>query len=763
MRRTLSLVGVSVAALTGCAEHRVAGPPPAESTSRPFPGLEAPAADGTSLLPGASPEAVGGPASAALIAPMSWIEAVRLERWSDAGTRLDALPEGERLKPEMRYVRARAAIGAGDAARAIPLLSGLEAQLPLLVDDVLRWRAEAQLAVGPYAEAAAYFATSTKPRDLSKAAVAYDKAGDAANSRRCADLAVTAAARAKSPREEARARMERGRLLQARHGNAAAEPDYRWVAVHTPSSPDGRAATEALEKMKRPLVPKERLQAIEGLVSAGSPEAVSEIERMRKEPSASTTPKPELTHQKAMALFKARSYAEAAKAFQAAAKGAGKAGHEAEEWFYAARSLARSEQDEDALKTYLTVATKYRKTTWAEKAQYQAARLYLQNGRFKEATKAYTAYLAAFKKGPSREDAEYERALAQLSSGEAAAARKSLSTQARKASGDEAAKLRELEGVAALRAGDPPGAAAIWTELARSAPFSWAALTSRARLASISAQVPPLIEPALAAAPGRLSPKLPPAPSLLASIGLDGDAETRLLAAEREAAAPYAGREGEALCGLYGQLSRAKRRYRVGINLVRASYLQRAPSESDRWTWDCLYPRPFAAGVKPLEDEHSLPTGLLHAVMRQESAFDPAVVSPASAVGLMQLMPSTAKQAAGEMALAYDPDRLTSPDFNLRVGAFYLNKLFKMFQGQIVLASAAYNAGPKAVSHWVVAGADNEIDLWVARIPYDETRTYVARVSQNLARYQWLSGGEGAVTPLSLSMPVGVKASADAY
>jgi soluble lytic murein transglycosylase len=757
MRRTISLFSVSLAALTGCAEHRFAGPPPAESTSRPFPGLEAAAPAESALLPGATPEA----AIALIPAEVPWIEAVRLERWSDAGARLDALPEGDRQKPEMRYVRARAAIGAGDAARAIPLLSGLEAQLPLLVDDVARWRAEAQLVVGPYAEAAAYFAKSTKPRDLSRAAVAYDKAGDAANSRRCADLAVATAAKSKSgAREEARARMERARILQANRGNAAAEPDYRWVAVHTPSSPDGRAATAALERMKKPLLPKERLQAIEGLVGAGSPEAVGEIERMSKEPAAA---KPELGHQRAMALFKARNYPEAAKAFQVAARGAGKAGHDAEEWFYAARSQARSEQDDEAIKTYLTVAARYARTAWGEKAQYQASRLYLQNGRFKEASKAYTTYLAAYKKGPSREDAEYERALCQLSSGEAPAARKSLSEQARKAFGDDAAKLRELEGVAALRAGDQLGAAAIWTELARNAPFSWAALTSRARLASVGAPVPPLIEPALAGGAGRLAPKLPPAPSLLASIGLDGDAETRLLAGEREASAPYAGREGEALCDLYGQLSRAKRRYRVGINLVSASYLQRAPSESDRWTWDCLYPRPFAAGVRPLESEHGLPTGLLHALMRQESGFDPAIVSPASAVGLMQLMPSTAKQAAGEMAIDYDPDRLTSPDFNLRVGAFYLNKLFKMFQSQVVLASAAYNAGPKAVSHWVIAGGDNDVDLWVARIPYDETRTYVARVSQNLARYQWLSGGEGAVTPLPLTLPGGVKAPADAY
>jgi len=67
------------------------------------------------------------------------------------------------------------------------------------------------------------------------------------------------------------------------------------------------------------------------------------------------------------------------------------------------------------------------------------------------------------------------------------------------------------------------------------------------------------------------------------------------------------------------------------------------------------------------------------------------------------------------------------------------------------------------VSHWVEVGADNDIDLWVARIPFDETRNYVARVAQNLARYQWLTGGDAAVAPLSLSIPSGAKATSDAY
>jgi soluble lytic murein transglycosylase len=161
------------------------------------------------VLTGAAPEGtavtvVAPEAPPAGPAP-SWIEAVRLERWADAAALIDALPEASRARPDMRYVRARAAVGSGDGARAVTLLDGLEAALPLLGPDVARWRAEAQLLAGPFAPAAAYFARSAKPRDLIRAAGAYEKAGDTASARSTADRAVAAAGHARH--EEAAARM----------------------------------------------------------------------------------------------------------------------------------------------------------------------------------------------------------------------------------------------------------------------------------------------------------------------------------------------------------------------------------------------------------------------------------------------------------------------------------------------------------------------------------------------------------------------------
>jgi soluble lytic murein transglycosylase len=127
----------------------------------------------------------------------------------------------------------------------------------------------------------------------------------------------------------------------------------------------------------------------------------------------------------------------------------------------------------------------------------------------------------------------------------------------------------------------------------------------------------------------------------------------------------------------------------------------------------------------------------------------------------MQLMPETARRAAAEMALEADLTEIERPDLNVQLGAFYLGKLMKSFSGSVPLAVAAYNAGPQAVGHWVTK--ERETDLWVARIPYDETRRYVERVLGNLARYQWLSGGTAAVTPIPLEIPKGITVPADAY
>jgi soluble lytic murein transglycosylase len=138
----------------------------------------------------------------------------------------------------------------------------------------------------------------------------------------------------------------------------------------------------------------------------------------------------------------------------------------------------------------------------------------------------------------------------------------------------------------------------------------------------------------------------------------------------------------------------------------------------------------------------SVDQALVHAVMRQESQFDPEVRSPAGALGLMQIMPTTAQHIAGKRGWDNRTEWLTSrPLHNVRLGSAYLNDLIERFNGAYPLAIAAYNAGPSRVANWLDefgdprAGQTDWID-WIELIPVSETRNYVQRVMEGYVVYR---------------------------
>jgi soluble lytic murein transglycosylase len=232
-------------------------------------------------------------------------------------------------------------------------------------------------------------------------------------------------------------------------------------------------------------------------------------------------------------------------------------------------------------------------------------------------------------------------------------------------------------------------------------------------------------------------------------LGLDTEAEAYLRAHERDATADLRGREKEALCALYGELGRAARLYRIGVEAVPAALLARAPSPASEWAWRCVYPRPYLDRVGDIEAREKLPKGLIYAIMRQESSYDPHAVSRARAVGLLQLMPDTARRVAAELGQPFDEKWLRTPSVNLDLGGHYLAKTLRSFDGSIPVAAAAYNAGPGAARRWVNR-MKVDLDVWVALIPFEETRIYVGRVMSNFARYAYLAGGEAQVPEVDL-------------
>jgi soluble lytic murein transglycosylase len=137
----------------------------------------------------------------------------------------------------------------------------------------------------------------------------------------------------------------------------------------------------------------------------------------------------------------------------------------------------------------------------------------------------------------------------------------------------------------------------------------------------------------------------------------------------------------------------------------------------------------------------------VYAVTRQESRFQADAASGAGALGLMQLMPATAKETADNLGLSYSRAQLSDPAYNALLGSTYLAAQLERYQGSLVLAAAAYNAGAGNANKWIAQFGDPRAEnvdpvIWVELIPFGETRKYVQRVLGNYLVYRTRLGDE---------------------
>lgn len=161
--------------------------------------------------------------------------------------------------------------------------------------------------------------------------------------------------------------------------------------------------------------------------------------------------------------------------------------------------------------------------------------------------------------------------------------------------------------------------------------------------------------------------------------------------------------------------------------------------------WDDLdlrFPLAYAEYFANAADQLGLSRHLLFAVARQESAFMHNARSPAGARGLMQLMPGTARQTAESAGMAISTGDLYEPEVNIALGSLYMSELLEEFNGNRVLAAAAYNAGPNRVRQWLRRSSENPLplDMWIETIPFFETRGYVQNVLAYSVIYAYRMG-----------------------
>jgi len=161
------------------------------------------------------------------------------------------------------------------------------------------------------------------------------------------------------------------------------------------------------------------------------------------------------------------------------------------------------------------------------------------------------------------------------------------------------------------------------------------------------------------------------------------------------------------------------------------------------FVWEQAYPRAYDPIVTRLDTAGDIDPMLVWSIMRNESAFRPRVISPAGAVGLMQLMPTTANLMARKLGEGkVSVSELYRPATNIAFAITYLDKLAGIFPGNAVAVIASYNAGEQAVERWLNNGKFTDIEEWIEEIPYSETNLYVKKVLNSYWLYQRLYGGQ---------------------
>lgn len=167
------------------------------------------------------------------------------------------------------------------------------------------------------------------------------------------------------------------------------------------------------------------------------------------------------------------------------------------------------------------------------------------------------------------------------------------------------------------------------------------------------------------------------------------------------------------------------------------------------------YPLSYLNEIKTEAQRYKIPAQLVSALIKQESSFRVDVASPAGAMGLMQLMPVTAREVASDMRIKIGDltQDLSTPGINIRIGTQYLHRRLKAFEGHVPLALASYNAGIGNIRSWLrsridlkdlqkVQSSDPRDEIWFDELPWPETCGYIKSILRNYLIYKLLDQGE---------------------
>jgi soluble lytic murein transglycosylase len=538
---------------------------------------------------------------------------------------------------------------------------------------------------------------------------------------------------------------------------------YRTLFIRFPTSPEAELAVPRIEALAQPpqgvlgwLSPQERLDRSDQLAEAGECErAMQEVRQLSAE-ALSTDLAARKARRLGFCAFRLRRYLEAIAALEAFQQLFTADERAPEALYMLALSYQREGRTGEAERMFRRLADREPQTPWNAKALVALGLSLEARQGLERAVGVYRELVSRFPMADRADELAWRIGWFQYGQRQFSAAVQDFEAAAERFPRSMfASNARYWQAKALEKGGHSAPALALYKQVARDYPYTyygvraqevvrmksshndgWASAFGAARDLPIDGEAPsrPDIEPAL------------PPHALFHRVRVDELTMLRFLEDAREEVTQLASHLGD---GLAEQMLLARLYLKVDMTLQAIRTLNAALSAmtlderrslaTDFWT--LLFPQRYWDEVQEAVRFTRLDPLLILGVIRQESGFNHRAVSRSDARGLMQLLPATGREVFQRLGMKnFRHEILFEPRLNVRLGSHYLERLAEAHRGNLILALAAYNAGPGRVKRWVQEISTDDWDEFIERLPFEETRGYVKNVLRNYGMYHRLYG-----------------------
>jgi soluble lytic murein transglycosylase len=538
-----------------------------------------------------------------------------------------------------------------------------------------------------------------------------------------------------------------GRAYRDAGDNAKAAEIFRRIYFDEPLSTDSESAAAELrtlgESSPAGTFDQRQARAQLFLKNRHYQQAVNELSPLLEQAPASMLHMLQLEF--ATALYRDHRRDDAQKLFDTVLQSPGADSDAKAQALYFLAETARDKDDRDRLSDRISqLRTLAPQSSWLQQALLTSANMHLLKKEYEQAVRDYSEIFTRDRNGKYSPYAHWKAAWLSYRMGKKDDSKHLFEEQLSfYPSSNEASAALYWRGRLAEADNDQPLARAYYQKLSENYRYYYYANLGRRRLAAIG--VENIGDP-------EVLDKLPPpsapgqnwnAPEdnlrvkkaqLLANGALYDFAEKELQAAASGSPSWVLANEAE----LYTDAGS----YAMAIETLKRAvpnYFSATINQLPRPIWERLFPRPYWDDLKKHASVNQLDPYLVASLIRQESEFNPGAVSPANALGLMQLLPHVGRGVAREEKIKhFSTDELFNAPINLQLGTRYFKHMVDHYHGQVEYALAAYNAGEDRVDAWRSSGDFKDVEEFVESIPFTETREYVQAIMRNAVLYKLL-------------------------